>query len=635
MRLAGRPRVSQCQYYSYRIAYREEPFSPLHYGRKLFQQYVVDVWVRTEANRLNFHKFNQNKLRADRYLGLMDHLEHENVDPGQAQPGRPVILPTTFTAGPRYMKQNYQDAMAMVTKFGKPSLFITYTCNPQHPDIVNNLGNSPNSPHRVRKPLTASDRPDIVAAVFKLHLDQLKNDLKKMFGKKLADIHVIEYQKRGLPHAHNLLWLVADAQIRTADDIDSLISAEIPNPEIDPELYRVVSTCMMHGPCGTANPTAVCMLEGKCSKGFPKEFQEETALNSGGYPLYRRPDNGRTVEKNGIPLDNRFVVPYCPYLSIKYNAHINVEACMSVKSVKYIFKYVYKGYDCARIERRELDPETRDETKTYIDARYVSAPESVWRLSKFDVCNKSHTVVRLDVHLPLEQVVTFREGEDIDQVLERGHVTKLTEWFELNVRDENARQYLYTEIPYHYTWTKEKKWKRRVLNAENNTVSRIYAVSPRDRERFYLRLLLLHVPGQMSFIQLRTYEGVTYETFESACRARGLLIDDTEWDRTLSEAATTASPRQMREIFVTILGYCEPSNPVQLWDDYKNHMSEDFAFLHELNSAVAEQYALQEINNSLLHNFRISVSTFGLSLVSNLPNLSAENNDINVDDEIL
>ena len=122
-----------------------------------------------------------------------------------------------------------------------------------------------------------------------------------------------------------------------------------------------------------------------------KAFQEETILNSDGYPLYKRPDNGRTIERNGVILDTRWVVPYCPYLLLKYDAHINVEACMSIKSVKYIFKYVYKGYDCANIERLEVDPATMNEIKTYLDTRYVSAPESMWRMSEYKVSDKSHS----------------------------------------------------------------------------------------------------------------------------------------------------------------------------------------------------------------------------------------------------
>ena len=255
MTQAGRnTRVSQKMFYSYRLAYREDPFSPLHFGRKLFQQYCVDAWVRTEANRLNFMNMNQKKLRSDLYMGLMDHLETETREPGtNRQPGKPKILASSFTSGPRYMKQNYEDAMAMVTEFGKPDFFVTYTCNPSHPDIVSNLGNNPTD---TRADLTASDRPDVVVAAFKLHLDALKKDLKSVFGKQLANIHVIEYQKRGLPHAHILIWLVNDAKVRTVEELDSLISAEIPDPEVFPRLHEIVSRCMMHGPCGLANPSA-------------------------------------------------------------------------------------------------------------------------------------------------------------------------------------------------------------------------------------------------------------------------------------------------------------------------------------------------------------------------------------------
>ena len=173
---------------------------------------------------------------------------------------------------------------------------------------------------------------------------------------------------------------------------------------------------------------------------------------------------------------------------------------------------------------------------------------------------------------------------------------------------------VYTDIPLHYTWqTSGKKWKKRVKKC-TDTISRMYAVTPKDRERLYLRMLLLHVREATSFNQLKTYEGVRHETFEGACRARGLLIDDTEWDRTLAEAITT--PRQVRELFVTILGSCEPSNPVQLWEDYKSHMSEDFVFHHDLSARLADQYALKGINESL-HNYRVSVSNFGFSLVEN------------------
>jgi hypothetical protein len=175
------------------------------------------------------------------------------------------------------MKQSYEDAMAMVTEYGKPNFFVTYTCNPTHPDIDTNLGNNPRG-NAHRKKLTASDRPDVVAAVFKLHLDALKKDLKNAFGKQLANIHVIEYQKHGLPHAHILIWLVND-KVRTLEDLDSLISAEIPDPAVFPRLHEIVSRCMMRGPCGLAHPTHRVWRMGDVQRSSQKTSRKKLLWN--------------------------------------------------------------------------------------------------------------------------------------------------------------------------------------------------------------------------------------------------------------------------------------------------------------------------------------------------------------------
>jgi hypothetical protein len=66
--------------------------------------------------------------------------------------------------------------------------------------------------------------------------------------------------------------------------------------------------------------------------------------------LYRRRDNGNTVTVRGQTLDNRWVVPYNPTLLLEFEAHINVEICSSVRAVKYLYKYVYKGHDRATVE---------------------------------------------------------------------------------------------------------------------------------------------------------------------------------------------------------------------------------------------------------------------------------------------
>lgn len=69
------------------------------------------------------------------------------------------------------------------------------------------------------------------------------------------------------------------------------------------------------------------MKNDKCSKNYPKDFQDETIIDEAGFTIYRRRNDGRCIIKNGIPLDNRSVVPYNMKLLKKYEAHINVEWC--------------------------------------------------------------------------------------------------------------------------------------------------------------------------------------------------------------------------------------------------------------------------------------------------------------------
>ena len=105
-------------------------------------------------------------------------------------------------------------------------------------------------------------------------------------------MYTIELHKRGLPHVHMLVWL--EHKI-SQDQVDRIISAEIPNAETDPILYGMVKKFMVHGPCGLLNQNCPCMVVGKCSKYFPKTFNDFTTTSDNGYPKYRRRDLGQTV----------------------------------------------------------------------------------------------------------------------------------------------------------------------------------------------------------------------------------------------------------------------------------------------------------------------------------------------------
>ena len=117
-----------------------------------------------------------------------------------------------------------QDGMARVRALGNPDLFITVTCNPQWPEITSSL-----LPGQ-----TALDRPDIVARVFRLKLAAIKHHIlnKRIFGEVVAHCDTIEFQKRGLPHCHLLIILHPRDKPASPQDVDNIVSAQIPDPEM-------------------------------------------------------------------------------------------------------------------------------------------------------------------------------------------------------------------------------------------------------------------------------------------------------------------------------------------------------------------------------------------------------------------
>ncbi|XP_019191165.1 PREDICTED: uncharacterized protein LOC109185656, partial [Ipomoea nil] len=178
--------------------------------------------------------------------------------------GRQRISPREYFAY-RIMSRVSEDAMAICRLVGYPDLFITFTCNPKWPEVQRFLND---------RKLKPEDRPDIICRLFKMKLDALISDCRKnkLFGPVMGVIYTIEFQKRGLPHAHILLFLDKINGTHSVEKLDHIISAELPDQEADAEYYKVVEEFMMHGPCGKARLTSPCMSNGKCTKHFPKSL---------------------------------------------------------------------------------------------------------------------------------------------------------------------------------------------------------------------------------------------------------------------------------------------------------------------------------------------------------------------------
>ena len=451
-----------------------------------------------------------------------------------------------------------------------------------------------------------------MSRVFEGKRAALYNEIKNgLFGRTAAMLYTIEFQKRGLPHMHLLVFLHAEDKIRNALDVDSIVSAQIPDAVTQPVLYEVITKNMVHGPCGAGYPNAKCMANGRCTKQFPKVFRETTHFGDDGYPKYARPDNGSFFEKNGHRYDNRDIVPYNAYLSARYQCHLNVEICASVQAVKYIHKYIYKGHDRITVEVGR--DQARNEIKEYLDSRYISAAESCWHIFEFNMHKELPSVTRLPVHEKDQQLIYYNEDDILDEVVERGHVrhTALTAWFKKNQEDAAARTVLYQDFPKKYWYVKKThEWKART-GRHPPAIGRMYFASPAQGERFYLRLLLTVVAGAQSFEDLRRFNGILHPTYKDACNSRGLLEDDREWDQCLREASQMQTGSALRSLFAVILLSCFPVSPEILWDRYKEHICDDLRrrlqrlpqfHAHEFDEEKICDYGLHLLNKILMRS---------------------------------
>nr|XP_027083804.1 uncharacterized protein LOC113706116 [Coffea arabica] len=587
--------VSIREYYCYRFQIRDDDESMLLHCLRLLQQFSVDSYVKIETSRLDFHRHQQNVIRSEILQGVLD-----SVSIGQSEGsrvGRKVVLPSSFIGGPRDMRRRYLDAMALVQKYGKPDIFLTMTCNPAWKEIQDNLKYH-------EKP---QDRPDLLARVFRAKFEMLKSEIlnKQIFGEVAACVYVIEFQKRGFPHAHLLLILKPQSKLLNPESYDKVVCAELPDRTRYPHLYNLVVKHMIHGPCGSMDKTCPCMRDGTCKSHYPKDFCPYTTHAEDGYPYYRRRDDGRKIKVRRFTLDNRWVVPYNPYLLALFDCHINVEIYSTIKLVKYLYKYVFKGHDLVSFKVvADGGPPDIDEINEFQKGRYISPSEAFWRIYEFHLNEMTPSVYTLQVHLSNQQFVSFDKNSDLLWLLAKADFSKtmLTEFFKMNATNalaENLKCF-YRDFPQHFVWTaKYKHWTER---KRRKVIGRLVSVSPTEGERYYLRLLLNHVPGPTSFDDLLTVNNQKMNSFRDAAFALGLLQSDSYIDETLEEAVAFQMPSSLRLLFATLLVYCSPTNPKILWKKFEPDFSRDYERQHQYHPCSPDEIrglVLTDINRFL------------------------------------
>ncbi|XP_076062378.1 uncharacterized protein LOC143037720 [Oratosquilla oratoria] len=396
----------------------------------------------------------------------------------------------------------------------------------------------------------------------------------------------------------------------TADTVEQVIRAEIPDKDKEPRLYETVTRCMIHGPCKGFDESQLCCQvkskkPGQCGKGFPKTCRNKLLFGNNGYPEYVRRSIGEggnsfqiKLKDGPVTVDNTWVVPYNPYLCLKYNAHVNVECSNSIKAIAYVTKYVNKGADKILFTKTSGENEVVNEVKNYQEARYVNSNEATWKIFKFDIHRSFPPVLMLDLHLEGENMVFFNERMTDEQVTQKTEKdTQLTAFFKLCQKDAFAATLYYHQLPFHYTYNLQGSvWEER--SGRSYSLGRIRAVTTKTVELFYMRLLLTHKKGPKSYEDLRTIDGVMYETNREAVKALGLLTDEATWKETIMDIINHTNDRkQLRETYASMLVFSDLEDQSGIWEEVKDYFSSDYLHIANLTDYNDEIYldALDDI----------------------------------------
>ncbi|XP_024006634.1 uncharacterized protein LOC112083134 [Eutrema salsugineum] len=350
------------------------------------------------------------------------------------------------------------------------------------------------------------------------------NDLSEQ-GKKVlipasftGTMYNIEFQKRGLPHAHMVVFLKPESKLPTGEDIDRFISAEIPDKDLDPILYENVGDLMIHGPCD---------------------------------------------------------------LLKRFRAHVNVEWCNQTRSIKYLFKYINKGPDYIRaaIEDEDGNPViSQDEVEQHYNCRYISPYESSWMLLKIPTQYRSMAVMQLSFHLSGKQMCIYHEGESVDQVLNKASAgqSQFLAWMEANKEHALAKELTYADFPTKFVWvSKQRQWR---IQKQGFAIGRLVYVSPSVENAYHLRILLNIVKGPESFDDLKKVNGVIYSSFREACFALGLLDDDKEYIEGIKEASFWGTGKFLHKLFAIMLLSSSVAVLINVWNATWKILTEDFLY---------------------------------------------------------
>jgi hypothetical protein len=244
----------------------------------------------------------------------------------------------------------------------------------------------------------------LVAEVFKIEFSTLFHTIisQKIFGKVKAYMWRLEYQKRGLPHIHLLLW--TDINVADPEVVDKYFTAELPRMEIYQDRKKEINVIReLALKYQVHHCTRRCTGTKKpgCCYNFPKKIGPETTTTGHWMQLRRR-------EK-----EDAWIVPYNPIVLYYWRGHSNFEVVSVDGVVGYLFKCAFKHTDSDVINlgkfimRGGVSVNPKNKLRSFSANLILSAPECISGMFEEKKYRMVSPVIELPIHLKDKKTLLY------------------------------------------------------------------------------------------------------------------------------------------------------------------------------------------------------------------------------------
>jgi len=551
----------------------------------VFQQWLLDMFSRWQEIVFTYMAKDKNVSSAVR-LRLCRFKDIDCTKTNEfGKKGRPFALPATVPGSPAARRKSCRECMAVVSQLGGAHGWITATCNPRWPEVIQaartmfaDKGKNFDDVRTLPPELLAHIATRVYWAKY-LNFVRLLRDGHFSFGRRTIWLQIVhEFQQRYFPHFH-LLCRFDDYDTLTEEQLDTMYCARLffyencplsMNPSFDisndqhrsqlrkdtscscraHKLHRIVYNLMQHT-CSKnwCRKKGNVRADGTCGKRFPREAGTPTSqrsfVNGNGFFQPRRP----------YPEDANVVAYNCHVLSYMadqmesgyFAFHNNWDQCAGAHTLEYVFEYQHKGPDFTEISLDEALKDVAAEFREYQRLRHIGFAEAIMRFLKMEMTHNEPGVSEISIHLPNEHFVTVDGMASVEEIRTRLAAketpllryfwrpkdlsyVRLTEYYSLyDLRPQCPTG----KVPFKDTPPPQFVSKYVVRRCKPH-VCRIEYGSSMKVERYCLGLILRRF-ARSSFDDCLTVNGIRHMTFSEAAYELGIFSEYNEYEMCLQE----------------------------------------------------------------------------------------------------